>query len=270
MQPSGPGVHITRPNEIGSYRLSQIKDKVMVPVIVNGAYGKMGSLACETLNQDARFELIGRLGREDNLAQAIQEMQPAVVVDLTNADSVYENTRLIIEMGVHPVIGTSGLLTEQISELQNLCLQQNLGGIIVPNFSISAVLMMSFAAKAAAYFTEVEIIEAHHQQKLDAPSGTAIKTAELIAANQNKPRNCLQTRELIAGARGANHQKINIHSIRLPGILARQEVLFGNKGETLSIIDNSISRECYMPGLLLSCEKVCSLDHLVYGLEHIL
>lgn len=243
---------------------------MVTSVIVNGAQGKMGSLACETLKQHSEFQLVGALGRNDNLAHAIRDTQPEIVIDLTNADSAYKNTRLIIEMGVHPVIGTSGLLTEQIAELTDLCYQQQLGGLIVPNFSISAVLMMSFAAKAAAYFTEVEIIEAHHQQKLDAPSGTAIKTAELIAANLKNSRNELETREVIAGARGAKHQDINIHSIRLPGVLARQEVVFGNKGETLSIIDNSISRECYMPGLLLACKKVRSLNQLIYGLEHIL
>ena len=130
--------------------------------------------------------------------------------------------------------------------------------------------MMIFAAKAAEYLSEVEIIESHHQQKLDAPSGTALKTAEMIAAARKNPKNKLALKELIPGARGGLHHDINIHSLRLPGVLARQEVLFGNLGETLSITHDSIDRRCFMPGIVLACQKVMSLNTLVYGLEHLL
>jgi 4-hydroxy-tetrahydrodipicolinate reductase len=145
-----------------------------------------------------------------------------------------------------------------------------LGGIIVPNFSISAVLMMIFAAKAAEYFPEVEIIEAHHQQKLDAPSGTALKTAEMIAAARKSAKNKLNLKELIPGARGGSHCDVNIHSIRLPGVLARQQVVFGSIGETLTITDDCIDRSSFMPGMVLSCQKVLELTTLIYGLEHLL
>jgi 4-hydroxy-tetrahydrodipicolinate reductase len=239
-------------------------------VIVNGAHGKMGALASETLQRHPQFELVAQLSRNDNLAQTIRDTSAEIVVDLTRADTVYNNSLTIIKQGAHPVIGTSGLLSEQIKELSALCEAQNLGGIIVPNFSISAVLMMLFAAKAAEYFTEVEIIETHHQQKLDAPSGTALKTAEMIAAARKKSKNQLNLKELIPGVRGGTHHEVNIHSLRLPGTLARQEVVFGNVGETLTIIDNSIDRSCYMPGVVLACQKVLALKHLVYGLEHIL
>lgn len=243
---------------------------MLTRVIVNGAAGKMGAMACDTLAQHPQFELVATLGRQDNLAQAIKETQAKIVVDLTRADAVFANGLSIIQQGAHPVIGTSGLLPEQIKELTALCESKSLGGIIAPNFSISAVLMMLFAAKAAEYFSEVEIIEAHHQQKLDAPSGTALKTAEMIAQARKKPRNQLNLKELVPGARGGAHCEVPIHSLRLPGIIARQEVVFGNVGETLSIIDNSIDRQCYMPGVILACQKVLGLKQLVYGLEQVL
>lgn len=243
---------------------------MLTRVIVNGAYGKMGSLACDTLSTHPEFALVAQLGKQDNLVQAIHDTQAQIVVDLTRADAVYHNSRIIIQSGARPVIGTSGLLPEQINELTALCDEYQLGGVIAPNFSISAVLMMLFAAKAAEYFSEVEIIETHHQHKLDAPSGTALKTAEMIAAARNNPKNQLPLKELISGARGATYCDINIHSLRLPGVLAHQQVIFGNTGETLSITDNSISRDCFMPGVVLACKKVVALTTLVYGLEHLL
>ncbi|WP_058534397.1 4-hydroxy-tetrahydrodipicolinate reductase [Legionella saoudiensis] len=243
---------------------------MLTRVIVNGAHGKMGTLACETLNAHPEFTLVAQLGRQDNLARTIQETQAQIVVDLTRADTVYQNSLTIINNGARPVIGTSGLLPEHVKELTIKCEEQGLGGVIAPNFSISAVLMMLFAAKAAEYFSEVEIVETHHQQKLDAPSGTALKTAEMIAAARQTPKNKLNLKELIPGARGGTHCDINIHSLRLPGVLARQQVIFGNAGETLSITDDSISRNCFMPGIVLACQKVLTLNGLVYGLEHLL
>ena len=239
-------------------------------VIVNGSNGKMGSLACETLGNHSDFKLVAQLNREDNLAQAIRDTDAQIVVDLTRADCVYDNSMTIINQGARPVIGTSGLTAAQIKELTERCEAKQLGGIIAPNFSVGAVLMMIFAAKAAEYLPEVEIIEAHHQQKLDAPSGTALKTAEMIAAARKKPKNKLALKELIPGARGGTHHEINIHSLRLPGVLARQEVLFGNLGETLSLTHDSIDRRCFMPGVVLACQKVLHLNALIYGLEHLL
>ncbi len=239
-------------------------------VIVNGAQGKMGVLACETIGNHPDFELVAALGRADDLQQAIASTKAQIVIDLTRADCVYENALTIIDNGAHPVIGTSGLLDEQIQTLQIFCAQKKMGGIIVPNFSISAVLMMQFAAVAARYLPEVEIVEMHHQQKLDSPSGTAIKTAEMIAAARRSSKNQLALKELLPGARGALHHDVNIHSLRLPGVLARQHVIFGSKGETLTITHDSIDRASFMPGVLLACQGVLQIDSLYYGLEHLL
>ena len=239
-------------------------------IIVNGAQGKMGILACETLDNHPDFQLVAALGRGDHLQNAIIDNKADIVVDLTRADCAYENSLTIINNGAHPVIGTSGLIDEQIQHLVLLSAEKKLGGIIVPNFSISAVLMMQFAAQAAAYLTEVEIIEAHHQQKLDAPSGTALKTAEMIAAARRGKKNQLVLKELVPGARGGLHHDINIHSLCLPGILARQQIIFGSKGETLTITHDSIDRASFMPGLVLACQGVQQLKTLYYGLEHLL
>ncbi|MFI4919021.1 MAG: 4-hydroxy-tetrahydrodipicolinate reductase [Legionellales bacterium] len=239
-------------------------------VIVNGAHGKMGALACATLSAHNDFELVAALSKQDHLAQAISETKADVVVELTRADCVYDNSLIIINHGARPVIGASGLLESQINELTTLCKIKQLGGIIAPNFSIGAVLMMLFAAKASEYFSEVEIIEAHHQLKLDAPSGTALKTAEMIAAARKKSKKNLPIKELLPGARGGCYHDINIHSLRLPGVLAQQKVIFGGVGETLSLTHDSIDRACFMPGVVLACQKAMQLNTLVYGLEHVL
>lgn len=239
-------------------------------VIVNGANGKMGSLACKTIQEHPDFQLVASLSRHDDLHRAIASTNAQIVIDLTNADCVYNNSLTIINQGAHPVIGTSGLLEEQIQALRQLCEEKKLGGVIVPNFSISALLMMRFAADAARLLPEVEIIEAHHPQKLDAPSGTAIKTAEVISAARRIPKAILPLKELLPGARGASHHNVPIHSMRLPGILARQQIIFGNIGETLSITHDTIDRSSFMPGLVLACQKVLHLETIYYGLEHLL
>ena len=243
---------------------------MLTRVIVNGAQGKMGSLACETIKKHPEFELVAELTRGMDLAQAIKDTQASIVVELTRADCVYQNSLTIIEQGARPVIGASGLLDADIQQLTMRCEHNQLGGIIAPNFSIGAVLMMMFAAKASEYLSEVEIIEVHHQNKLDAPSGTALKTASMIAAARKNPKNTLVIKELAAGARGCLVEDINIHSLRLPGVLAQQQVLFGSIGETLSITHNSLDRNCFMPGVILACKKVLELKTMVYGLEHII
>ena len=241
-----------------------------IRVIVNGATGKMGEQACITMENHPDFSLVGCLGRADDLAQVIADKKAQIVIDLTRADCVFENSLTIIKSGAHPVIGSSGLLEEQIKTLTDYCATHRLGGLIVPNFSIGAVLMMRFAAQAAALLPEVEIIEAHHQQKLDAPSGTALKTAEMIQQARTQTRNALTLKELIPGARGGEHHDVPIHSLRLPGVLAQQQVVFGNTGETLTITHNSIDRASFMPGVILACQHVLQLDSLCYGLEHVL
>lgn len=238
-----------------------------IRVLVNGAHGKMGQMAVKALSDNADFTLVGELGRQDNLAEKIKTSKAQVVVDLTNADAVLKNLQIIIDAGAHPVIGTSGLTKEQITTLQARCAQVKLGGIIAPNFSLGAVLMMKHAQDIAKHFPQVEIIEMHHDGKLDSPSGTAMRTAEMISTTRTSIK---ASKEIIPGARGATYQQVPIHSVRLPGLVAHQQVIFGGIGETLTIRHDSIDRLCFMPGILLSCKKVMELNELVYGLENIL
>ena len=191
-------------------------------------------------------------------------------MDFTTAASVLKNIVCIIESGARPVIGTSGLLPEDIEELQILCTKQKLGGIIAPNFAVGAVLMMKYSQDAARYFPQAEVIELHHNGKLDAPSGTAIKTANLIAESRASVPQKIAEKEILSGARGANAEEIRIHSIRLPGLVAHQEVLFGGQSQTLTIRHDSTHRDSFMPGVCLACKKVMELNELVYGLEHLL
>lgn len=239
-------------------------------IIVNGAEGKMGRVACTTLLSHPDFELVAQLGRADSLADSISITRADIVVDLTRADCVYENTVTILQQGARPVIGTSGLLPEQIEALTEQCESHGLGGIIVPNFSISAVLMMQFAAIAARYLPDVEIIEAHHPHKADAPSGTALKTADVIARARRHMRETYPCTELLPGARGALCQDVPIHSLRLPGMLAQQEVIFGQTGETFTLTHRTLDRVSFMPGLVLACQQVTALSTLCYGLEHVM
>jgi len=215
-------------------------------ILVNGAAGRMGSLACKTLEQHPDFTLVARLGREDDLAQAIRHHQPDIVVDLTSADVAFHNASMIVQENTSPVIGTSGLTAAQIDHLIAESRRQKLSGLIIPNFSISATLMMYYAAQAARYFQKAEIIEMHHPFKKDSPSGTALRTAERI------------------------HPTPNIHSILMPGVVANQTVMFGNAAETFSIHYNTISREAFMPGLILACQNAKKFDTIRCGLEHCL
>jgi 4-hydroxy-tetrahydrodipicolinate reductase len=241
-----------------------------IRIVVNGAAGRMGQEAVKAITATQDLILVAQTGRTDNLAQIIETTQAQVVVDFTNAEVVFANTKTIIAGGAHPVIGTSGLLAEQIQELQALCAAKHRGGIVAPNFSIGAILLMRFAAQAACYFPNAEIIEQHHPGKLDAPSATALKTADMIAKARKQQPLVRTDKELLPGARGADLADVRIHAIRLPGILADQEVLFGRAGETLSVRHHTLSRETFMAGVLLACRKVVELDTLLYGLENLL
>lgn len=242
----------------------------MIRVLVNGAHGKMGQATVAAVQQDTRLTLVGAAGREDDLVSMIASTQAQVVVDFTLATVAFDNAQRIIEAGARPVIGTSGLNTEQVATLSQHCAHKKLGGIIAPNFSIGAVLMMRYAQAAARYFTEVEIVEMHHPRKLDAPSGTALRTAELIAQAQPHLTHRQSQGVGMTESRGANHQGVPIHALRLSGVIANQSVIFGGQGETLTIQHNTLSREAFMPGVCLACVGVMGLDGLVYGLEHLL
>lgn len=257
-------------------------------VIVVGALGKMGKSAIDTfIANSEKFELAGGIVRDlnnvpseivkdlekhgiklyDNLSEVLHRGGVDILVELTTPDSVYENSKLALLNGVRPIIGATGLSDEDINELSTLSNKNHVGAIIAPNFALGAILMMKFAAQAAQYMDRYEIIEMHHDKKIDAPSGTAIKTAKLISLNA-KGKN--QTGVINSKARGEEHYGVPIHSIRLQGFVASQEVIFGGLGQTLSLRHDTIDRSSFMPGILLACEKVMSLNKLVYGLENLL
>jgi len=242
-----------------------------INVLINGAFGRMGQTAVKAIEHDPRFDLVGQTGREYDLKKAIHDSKADVVIDFTRPDAVFHNANIIIDCNVHPVIGTSGLTLDEIKKLKERCEKTKLGGIIAPNFSIGAVLMIKYAREIVKYMPRVEIIEMHHERKADSPSGTAMRTADALADELGQKLEPPQpTHETAKGARGALHRNVPIHAVRLPGILAREEIIFGEPGETLTLRHDSIDRECFMPGVLLSCERVMTLDHLVYGLEEIL
>ena len=230
----------------------------------------MGKESVKAVSEDPDLDLVAQTDLGDNLPGEISQTKAQVVVDFTTAAAAMKTAGCIIESGARPVIGTSGLLPEQVAELQKLCNKQNLGGIIVPNFAIGAVLMMKYSQDAAKYFPHVEVIELHHDLKADAPSGTAIKTANLLAESRGLAPQTVDEKEIFSGARGANAEDIRIHSVRLPGLVAHQEVIFGGQSQTLTIRHDSIHRDSFMPGVCLACKKVMDLNELVYGLEHLL
>ena len=252
-----------------------------IKVLVSGANGKMGKEVVEMILRDQELEYVGGvdysydvnpdLKHYSDLKEAIIAVKPDVIVDFTNPKSVKENVEIALKLGVRPVVGTTGLSKEDIYLLDKLAVEHEIGGLIAPNFATGAVLMMRFSQMASKYMPNVEIIEMHHDQKLDAPSGTAIKTAELISKERvelyqgNK-----EEVETIAGSRGGNYSGFRIHSVRLPGLVAHQEVIFGDQGQTLTIRHDSINRESFMPGVNLAIKRVQSFTGIIYGLEHLL
>lgn len=231
-----------------------------IKIIINGAQGKMGKTAVTAIESEKDLQLIASTTRGDDLSSTIKKTHADVVIDFTTPQVVFENAKIILEAGARPVIGTTGLTPEQIKALSDISHQKKLGVIIAPNFSIGAILMMRYAKDAAKYFEHVEIIEYHHPKKLDAPSGTAKKTAELIQKEKMIETNSC----------GKLHYNIPIHSVRLQGVFANQQVIFGGPGETLTIQHVALDRTTMMPGLFLCCKKVMALDHLVYGMENLI
>lgn len=262
-----------------------------IRVLVAGGAGRMGREVVKAVSEAPGMEIVavvdnylvgedaGLLAGIDrldiqvtsDLQQELNNVQPDVMVDFTNPTNVKGNIKMALEAGVRPVVGTTGLSKEDLDDINIWCQSANLGCLIAPNFAIGAILMMQFAAQAAKYLPHVEIIEMHHDQKLDAPSGTALKTAQLISANREAFRQGhFNEEELIEGARGADFDGMKIHSVRLPGYVAHQEVIFGGLGQTLTIRHDSISRQSFMPGVVLGIEKIMERKGLTYGLEHLL
>ncbi|KHD45381.1 4-hydroxy-tetrahydrodipicolinate reductase [Streptococcus hongkongensis] len=253
-----------------------------IKVIIAGFNGKMGSTTLHMVKEDSDLEVVALFDPNCsdkeidgipvvNCKEDLEDCDADVWIDFTNPTVAFEHTYFAIANGFCPVIGTTGFTRQQLDELHKLSIVKNLGGLIAPNFAIGAILLMEFATKAAKYFSDLEIIELHHNQKKDAPSGTAIKTAEMISQVQSSHRYVNEEEtELIAGARGADYNGIKIHSVRLPGLVAHQEVIFGGPGEGLSIRHDSFNRDSFMRGVNLAIKEVIKRDQLVYGLENLL
>lgn len=256
----------------------------MIKVLVNGALGKMGSTVVRTVLQQEDMELISAVdvhgaGKtvegvpvDASLEEALIRSKPDVVVDFTRPDVVMDSLRIITSHGVNAVAGTTGFSPEDLEEVKGLAEKNGVGVLICPNFAIGAVLMMKAAEEIAKYLPQVEIIELHHDQKLDAPSGTAMLTAQKLAKARGGyvAQGREDETEKLAHVRGGNYEGMHIHSVRLPGFVASQEIIFGSMGERLVIRNDSINRDCYMPGVMLGCRTMVKRRGLVYGLDAIL
>lgn len=244
----------------------------MITVLVNGAKGKMGQETIRAIKNDPELKLVGEADFGDNLSALIKKTQAEVVVDFTQPGSRMETVKNILAAGAHGVIGTTGFTEKDLKEIEKLCAKAGKAILIAPNFAIGAILMMQFAAQAAKYLPHVEIIEYHHDNKKDAPSGTAIKTAQLIneTVGQTKAPNIESEELLKERSQGAKVGNVRLHAVRLPGFVASQEVIFGGVGQSLKIRHDTINRECFMPGVVLACKKIVNHKQLIYGLEKIL
>ena len=245
----------------------------MIKVGVLGANGKMGTQTVATITAAADLELVAALDLGDSI-ETLKKSGAEVVVDFTHPDSVMANLEYAINNGINVVVGTTGFDSAKLAKVKELLAKNpKVCALIAPNFGLGAVLMMQFAAQAAKHFESVEIIELHHPNKADAPSGTATRTAELITDARkaaNRPPMPDATTSALPGARGAKVGDVPIHSVRLRGLVAHQEVVLGDQGETLSIRHDSIDRTGFMPGVLLGIRKVGSHPGLTFGLEKFL
>ena len=260
-----------------------------IRIVVYGASGKMGREMINYLCSHPEIEIVGAVELEvseefylplldeceaipfsSNLDYILTTCQPEVLVDFTTAQATMPAVRTATEHGVNLVIGTTGLTVDELSDIDRLALEHQVGAVVAPNFALGAVLMMHLAKVAAKYFDYAEIIELHHHQKADSPSGTALSTAKVMAQARGKPFCCLPEQEEVPSSRGEQVEGVTIHSVRLPGLLAHQEVILGAPGQTLSIHHDTISRECYMPGVLLAIKEVLKHKGLVYGLDTLL
>jgi 4-hydroxy-tetrahydrodipicolinate reductase len=242
----------------------------MIKVGVLGARGRMGSEVVKAVTESKDCELVASLDQGDSL-EALVTAGAQVVVDFTTPDVVMGNLEFLIKNNIHAVVGTTGFSDDRLNQLKTwLSANPQAGVLIAPNFAIGAVLMMEFAEKAAKFFESAEIIELHHPNKVDAPSGTAARTASLISDARKKanlPAMPDATTTSLDGARGANVGDVPVHSVRLRGLIAHQEVLFGGLGETLTIRHDSLDRAGFMPGVLLGVRQVSSHPGLTVGLE---
>jgi 4-hydroxy-tetrahydrodipicolinate reductase len=241
-----------------------------IQVGVLGAYGRMGAAASAAVEAAEDLDLVARLGSGDERS-ALTDAGTQVAVDLTRPDAVMDNVRFCVEHGIHVVVGTSGMSPERLAQVESwLADAPEVGVVVAPNFAVGAVLMMRFAAQAAPWFESVEVVELHHPDKADAPSGTARRTAELVAAARRAaglgPVPDATTSDP-DGARGAEVDGVHVHAVRARGLVASQEVLLGGAGETLTLRHDSTDRSSFMPGVLLAVRQAASRPGLTVGLE---
>ncbi|MCS6801044.1 MAG: 4-hydroxy-tetrahydrodipicolinate reductase [Chloroflexota bacterium] len=253
-----------------------------VRVVVSGAAGKMGREICAAVARDPELELVGGIDIAPPPAGSalpwsadpfalVRSVRPRVVVDFSTASATLGVVHAALEAGASPVVGTSGLTEAMVAEIRDAAAARGVGAAVVPNFALGAVLMMHFAAIAARYFDAVEVIEAHHETKQDAPSGTALATAQhMVAARGREFLRAIPEKETILGSRGAHYAGVSIHSLRLPGVVARQEVIFGALGQYLTIAHDTTSREAYLPGVMLAIKAIVGRNDFVYGLAPLL
>jgi len=257
-----------------------------IRVVVHGALGRMGREVVNAVCREPETQIVGAVELQisedflslpdssdkvpfsSNLEYILSSCQPDVLVDFTTQKATMPAARIATKQGVNLVIGTTGLTSEEVSEIAQLAIAHQIGAVVAPNFALGAVLMIHLAKVAAKYLDYAEIIELHHHQKVDAPSGTALTTAKAMAQARGKPFSRPMEQE--KRSRGEQTDGVTIHSIRLPGLLAHQEVLLGAPGQTLSIRHDTISRECYMPGIILAIKEVVKYKGLVYGLDTLL
>ncbi len=243
-----------------------------IRVAVSGYRGKVGSILVSALSNEPGLEYVGGIGHGDDLATFLHEKRPRTVVDFTRSSEAVHIALAAIAAGASPVVGTTGISADGIDKIETACKDKGLGGIVAPNFAVGAVLMMHLAEIAAPHFDGVEVIELHHAAKLDAPSGTALSTARRLAAKRGSKPFAHQKaeKETLAGTRGGEEGGVGVHSVRLPGFVADQEVIFGLPGQTLTIAHRTTSREAYVPGVLLAIRAVTSHTRFYRALDELL
>ena len=259
-----------------------------IRVVVRGASGKMGQEVVKAVCQEEGMQLVGAVELEvaddyivlpdgsdrvpfsASLDDILTSCQPDVMVDFTVAPAVMPAVRAAVKQGVNLVIGTTGLSSDELGEVDQLTVARRVGAVIAPNFALGAVLMIHLAKVAAKHLDYAEIIELHHDRKVDAPSGTALNTAKEMAAARGKPFLQPTAKGEVPASRGQQVDGVTVHSVRLPGLLAHQEVILGGRGQTLSIRHDTINRECFMPGVMLAIKEVVNRKGLTYGLDTLL
>ncbi|HZQ49602.1 MAG TPA: 4-hydroxy-tetrahydrodipicolinate reductase [Candidatus Dormibacteraeota bacterium] len=243
-----------------------------IRVAIAGYRGKVGSVLAAAFSVEDGIDYVGGVTKGEDLAKFLHEKRPRAFVDFTRPSEALHNSLAAIASGASPVVGTTGLSAADVEKIATACREKGLGGIVAPNFAVGAVLMMHLAEIAAPHFDAAEIIELHHAGKLDAPSGTALSTAKRLAARRGDKKFAHRKaeKETLSGTRGGEEGNVAVHSVRLPGFVADQEVIFGLPGQTLTIAHRTTSREAYVPGVLAAIRAVVSGNRFYRGLEELL